>query len=241
MDYFSLLEKESFSGRISSMPISIDRLIRTRRRTIALVVEPGGGLTVRAPLRMAESQIRQFVEAHTDWIVRNQAKARFSAPPTPKQFVDGETFLYLGKPYPLALVPRQRPSLTLDRGAFRLAQSALPKAEAAFTRWYKQQALTVFTERVEMLAKQFGFRYEKIRISSARTRWGSCSSKGTLSFTWRLVMAPPEVVDYVIVHELVHTKIRNHSKTFWARVAELMPAYKTHVRWLKQNGKTLTL
>lgn len=221
--------------------VEIDRLVRTRRKTIALVVEPGGRLTVRAPLRMPEATIRQFVESHTDWIVKTQAKARLSAPPAPKQFVDGEMFLYLGKPYPLSIVPRQRPSLTLDRSAFRLAQSALPKADAAFVRWYKQQALTVFTERVEILAKQFGFRYEKIRISSARTRWGSCSSKGTLSFTWRLVMAPSEVVDYVIVHELVHTKVPNHSKTFWARVGELMPDYKARVRWLKQNGKTLAL
>lgn len=223
------------------MPIAIDRLVRTRRKTIALVIEPGGRLTVRAPLRLADAHIRQFVDAHTDWIVKNQAKARLSTPPTPKQFTAGEIFLFLGKSYPLAIVPHQRPSLTLDQAAFRLAQSALPKAEAVFTHWYKQQALTVFTERVDALAKQFGFRYEKIRISSARTRWGSCSSKGTLSFTWRLVMAPPAVVDYVIVHELVHTKIRNHSKTFWARVGELMPAYKVNIRWLKQNGKTLTL
>ncbi|MBM3153062.1 MAG: M48 family metallopeptidase [Chloroflexi bacterium] len=222
-------------------PVGIDRLVRARRKTIALVVEPGGRLTVRAPLHMADAHIRQFVEAHTDWIVKAQAKARLVSPPQPKQFTDGETFLYLGKSYPLTLVPRQRPSLTFDRSAFRLAQSALPKAQEAFTRWYKQQALAVFTDRVDALAKQFGFRYERIRISSARTRWGSCSSKGALSFTWRLVMAPPEVVDYVVIHELVHTKVRNHSKTFWARVGELMPGYKTHVRWLKQNGNTLTL
>lgn len=223
------------------MPILIDRLVRTRRKTIALVVERDGRLTVRAPLRMAEGRIRAFVEQHAGWIVKHQAKASLSAPPAPKQFTAGETLLYLGKLYPLTVVPPQRPTLTLDRSAFRLAQSALPKAQETFTRWYKKQALTVLTERVETLAKRYGFTYQKIRISSAHTRWGSCSSRGTLSFTWRLVMAPPEVVDYVVVHELVHTKIKNHSKTFWAQVGELMPGYKTNIRWLKQNGKYLTL
>jgi len=78
-----------------------------------------------------------------------------------------------------------------------------------------------------------------IRISSARTRWGSCSSRGTLSFTYRLVMAPPDVVDYVVLHELVHTQIHNHSKTFWNKVAKLMPDYKPRLAWLKKNGKYL--
>jgi predicted metal-dependent hydrolase len=221
------------------MSIPIDRLVRTRRKTIAIVVERDGKLTVRAPLRMADVHIREFVEAHSDWILKNQAKARLSAPPPQKQYIPGETFLYLGRPYPLTIIPRQRPALTFDGSAFRLAQSALPKAEEAFARWYKKQALEVFTERVELLSGRYGFTYQKIRISSARTRWGSCSSKGTLSFTWRLVLAPLEVADYVVIHELVHTKIKNHSKTFWARVGELLPDYKTCVRWLKKNGRSL--
>jgi predicted metal-dependent hydrolase len=223
------------------MPIAIDRLVRSRRKTIAIVVEPGGRLTVRAPLRMTDAHIRKFVDAHSDWIIKTQAKARKNAPPPAREFTDGEKFLFLGKLFPLLIVPRQRPALTFDGETFRLAKSALPKARETFVRWYQAQAGMFLLERVLFNARKHGFHYEKIRISSARTRWGSCSSKGTLSFTWRLVMAPPEVVDYVVVHELVHTQIRNHSKTFWARVAELMPAYKTHVRWLKQNGKTLTL
>ncbi|KAF0106345.1 MAG: metal-dependent hydrolase [Anaerolineaceae bacterium] len=223
------------------MPIIIDRLVRSRRKTVALIVRGDGALEVRAPQRMAERSIREFVDAHTDWIIKTQAKARLSAPPAPKQFIEGETFLLLGKSYPLTIVSRQRPALTFDGKTFRLAKSALPKAREAFVRWYKAQAALVISMRLPALAAKYNFTYQKIRISSARTRWGSCSSKGTISFTWRLVMAPPEVVDYVVVHELVHTKIKNHSKTFWARVGELMPAYKTHVRWLKQNGKTLTL
>ena len=221
------------------MPIPIDRLIRSRRKTIALIIQRDGTLTVRAPLRMAEAHIREFVESHADWIARSQAKVRAAAPPPAKQYAEGETFLYLGKAYPLTFVPAQRPALKFDGSAFRLARSAQPKAEQAFVHWYKVQAAMLLLERVLLLSQKHGFHYQKIRISSARTRWGSCSSKGTLSFTYRLVMAPPEVVDYVVVHELVHTKIKNHSKTFWNRVRELMPEYKQHMAWLKKNGRFL--
>jgi predicted metal-dependent hydrolase len=137
------------------------------------------------------------------------------------------------------LVPARRPALTFDGVSFCLAKSSLPKAAEAFENWYKQQARLFLSERVSALAAEYGFRYQKIRISSARTRWGSCSSLGTLSFTYRLIMAPTQVVDYVIVHELVHTRVRNHSKTFWNKVGQLMPDYKSRLAWLKKNGKFL--
>jgi predicted metal-dependent hydrolase len=221
------------------MSISIDRLVRSRRKTIALVIERDGNLTVRVPLKMAEVRIRAFVETHADWINKNQAKVRGSLPVSPKRYVEGEKFLYLGKSYPLTIVPRQRSALTFTGEAFRMAKSASPKAAEFFLRWYKEQATLLLFERVLTLAKEHGFKYQKLRISSARTRWGSCSSLGTLSFTYRLVMAPPQVVDYVVLHELVHTQIRNHSKTFWNTLAELMPDYKQRLAWLKKNGKYL--
>jgi predicted metal-dependent hydrolase len=221
--------------------IPINQLIRTHRKTVALVVERDGSLTVRAPLKLPEARIREFVEQHADWIAKHQKRAEQVALPAPKEYKDGEKFLYLGQAYPLVVIPRQRTALTFDGVKFRLAKSAALKAEGIFVRWYKAQATQVLSQHILALSIKYGLPYEKIRITSARTRWGSCSSKGTLSFTWRLVMAPPEVVDYVIVHELVHTQIKNHSKGFWTRVEELMPAYKTHVRWLKQNGKNLSL
>ncbi len=83
--------------------------------------------------------------------------------------------------------------------------------------------------------------YKSIRITSARTRWGSCSSKGNLSFTWRLVMAPPQVIDYVVAHELAHLQVRNHSPAFWQKVKTIMPDYLQYRRWLDAHGHLLTL
>ena len=221
------------------MTISIDRLVRTPRKTVAIILERDGSLTVRAPMRMAASSIQAFVDSHTDWIIKNRSRLSLLAPAPPKRYVEGEKFLFLGKAFPLVIVARQRSALTFDGTSFRLAKSALPKAEKVFLRWYQEQAtLRIFT-RVIAMAGKHGFHYEKIRISSARTRWGSCSSLGTLSFTYRLVMAPPEVLDYVILHELVHTRVRNHSRTFWDRLEKLMPDYKKHILWLRKNGKSL--
>jgi hypothetical protein len=223
------------------MSVAIDRLVRSRRKSIAIFVRPDGTVEVRAPLEIPEASIRAFVEKHADWVRKHQKRAQKYAPPPPKRYEEREKFLFLGREYPLQIVPRQRTALTFDGQAFRLARSALPRAEEAFTRWYKAQAALVLSLRLSVLAKQHGFKYEKVRITSARTRWGSCSAKGTLSFTWRLVMAPPEVVDYVIVHELAHTKVANHSKEFWALVETIMPGHKAYRAWLRKNGKFLTL
>jgi predicted metal-dependent hydrolase len=223
------------------MPIPIDDLFRSKRKTISLIIQPDGKLTVRAPQRMSQIQIMEFVRTHEDWIRKNQVRVKASPRPPLKVFREGEFFLYLGQEYPLSVISLQRPALTLGDSGFQLSRSNFHVARQVFITWYKTQARIVISKRVEFLAAKYKFIYKKIRISSARTRWGSCSTTGTLSFTWRLVMAPPEIVDYVVMHELVHTRIKNHSKTFWHRLGELLPEYKSSVRWLKQNGKFLTL
>ncbi len=219
--------------------IQIDKLVRSKRKTLSLIVETDGTLTVRAPLRMKEADIRGFIEAKSGWIKRKQTKAREVAVAS-RRYADGETFLYLGREVPLRLVPERIPALVMD-GEFKLTKSAHPRAESVFEAWYKKQARSVLTERVDFYSRKYGFDVEKARISSARTRWGSCSAKKTLSFTWRLVMAPPQVIDYVVVHELCHLRELNHSPSFWAQVEAILPDYKSHRKWLKHNGVKLQL
>ena len=222
-----------------SVMIEIHKLLRSKRKTLALIVEMDGTLTVRAPLRMKETHIRNFIEQKKDWIKRKQAKARKEAV-VPHQYVDGETFWYLGQEVPLRIVPRGISALIMDK-SFKLTQSAQTRAESVFTTWYKQQARKVLTERVELFVSKHSFEIGRVRISSARTRWGSYSQKGTLSLTWRLVMAPLDVIDYVVVHELCHLREMNHSKAFWKHVEAILPDYKERRKWLKNYGKLLVL
>jgi hypothetical protein len=223
------------------MTVEINKLVRSRRRTIALVVETDSTLTVRAPLTMPEREILAFVATHATWIQKNQARLRRITPPPPKQYRQGEPFPFLGEEFPLVITSATRPSLRFTGDLFQLSRSALPQAREVFIRWYRQEARRILTERVNYFAARHGFHYSNLRISSARTRWGSCSSRGTLSFTWRLILAPRQVIDYVILHELVHTNIRDHSRNFWQNLAKLEPGYKLHVIWLKKYGKNLNI
>jgi predicted metal-dependent hydrolase len=126
-------------------------------------------------------------------------------------------------------------------GAFLLAARQREKARAVFENWYRQQAAQVIKPRTSDLAEQNGFQFQIIRINGAKTRWGSCGPKGSLNFSWRLVMAPPEIIDYVIIHELVHLRVRNHSKRYWAAVNQIMPDFKQRRAWLQKNGYQLSL
>jgi len=218
----------------------IDQIIRSRRKTIALIIQPDGRLIVRAPKRATLKQIRAMIEQHADWVQEKQAKAlEMSARFAPRTFTTGTTFPYLGESIPLRIMPGSGASLRFDGSAFTLVDGGKTQAANLFGKWYRKQARRVFTERVRFYARQNGFEYSKIRISSAHTRWGSCSSKGTLSFTWRLVMAPLDIIDYVIVHELTHLHHPNHSKDFWRSVEAILPDYKSRRKWLKDHGATL--
>jgi len=222
------------------MPIQIDTLIRSNRRTIALILERDGSLTVRAPKRAAMRDIQNFIHEKADWIERSREKLKAIVTVPKKEFADGETFLFLGKDYELRLIPHQRQTLHFDSG-FTLKASARPRGEAVFTQWYRSQALTIFTERVTYYATLHGFSPKQVKVNSAKTRWGSCSTNGTINFSWRLVMAPLDVIDYVVIHELVHLRIKNHSQKFWQAVAQLCPEYKSHKKWLRDHGEKLTL
>jgi predicted metal-dependent hydrolase len=182
-----------------------------------------------------------LVQKKEKWIIAKQEAARQTyAKALPKEYVNGEGFLYLGKSYKLAIVDGNQPALSLS-DQFYLSKSAIPHAAAVFKAWYTQQALQIISERAAWYAAQNGYVYQRVMITDARTRWGSCGPRGSLNFTWRLVMAPERVIDYVVVHELVHLQQKNHSKVYWDKVKRLMPDYQQQIDWLNKNGHTLCL
>jgi len=222
------------------MPVTVDRIIRSKRRTVALIVDSDGSVTVRAPLRLPESAIQAFAEKHFNWIEKKKAEMRAIVPTQSKQYQPGENFLYLGREYSLEVVAGQHKKLILD-DHFKIAESALKNAELVFQNWYRQQAKQWIVEQVKHLADIHQLHYEKIKITSARTRWGSCSPKNVLSFSWRLMLTSPEMIDYVIIHELAHTVHHNHSKKFWKLVEKLLPNYRARRKALRQYGQQALL
>ena len=221
--------------------IKINQIIRTKRKSIALIVKRDGSLTVRAPINAIDEDIIAVVEKKSSWIRSKQAMVLSIYPQTSeKEYVNGEGFWYLGISYRLEIVDGAKNPIELN-GQFYLDQSVLPQAQLFFTNWYKEQAFKVLSERVSWYATNFGIPFHEVKITSAQTRWGSCSVKGILSFPWRLVMAPIPVMDYVVVHELVHLVEKNHGKAYWAKVRAIMPDYKQKIEWLDINGHILRI
>jgi predicted metal-dependent hydrolase len=218
------------------MPVHISRLIRSKRRTIALVVERDGSVTVRAPLRMSAKDIEEFVGKHSNWVKKKQLELQSRTPAQPREFKAGEHFLYLGRTYRLEFSQNTKHKLILDE-TFQLSITQKENAEMLFREWYRKQAARHIPERVTHFAEQFDLKVEKVRITSARTRWGSCSPKGTLSLSWRLMMTPPDVIDYVVIHELAHTVHHNHSTRFWKLVERWLPDYKERRRQLRRYAQ----
>ena len=216
---------------------TIHKTIRTKRKSIALVVQPDGKLIVRAPKRATKREINALVKKYANWIAKKQAKMlEIQEALLPHKFIEGEEFFFLGEGYPLQIVGAKKITLRLWGKHFQLAKFAQADAEWHFEKWYKKEARKIFTERVDFYAKKYDFKYAKLKLSSAQTRWGSCSSHGNINLTWRLVMMPKEIIDYVVVHELSHLREHNHSKAFWAQVEAILPDYKSRRTWLKKNG-----
>lgn len=198
-------------------------------------------LVVRAPYRASMRDIEDFMGVKKAWIDKAREKAtkrRLELPQ--REFRGGEEFMYLGLPYKLKVEHGGTRALVFD-GAFILSPDHAARAREFFTGWYREAARSVIEERARLYASKASLSYSGIRITAAKRTWGSCARRGTLSFSWRLVMAPPEIIDYVIVHELAHLAEMNHSRRFWEKVESLLPDYRERRSWLKENGHMLVL
>ena len=222
------------------MSVKIDQIIRTKRKTISLVVSAEGEVIVRAPLKTPQSYIQDWVSTKSDWIQTSQEKiiARNKMHP-PKTCREGEQLPYLGHNRLLQISEHEK-EIKVDNDLLLLPNN-LRDAKAAVIAWYKVQARVVIAERLEDFARFIGVEYKSLRITSAAKRWGSCSSKGSLNFSWRLVMCPLSVIDYVVVHELCHLKHHNHSPVFWQTVQDIMPDYQMQRKWLADNQRLMDI
>lgn len=220
---------------------AIDSIVRSKRRSIALVVTAEAKLIVRAPYGTSLKYIEEIVRSRQRWINEKQKAARQrNEAHTPRQFIEGEEFLFLGEPCRLE-IKKGKPRVEWEPGRLIVQARTDEEGKAVLGDWYRKQAGRVFLERAAYYSDKTGLRPKSVRVSGARGRWGSCGPQNSLNIVWRLVMAPVHVVDYVIVHELAHIAFKNHSADFWRRVEEIMPGYRECRAWLARNQKLLEL
>lgn len=208
---------------------------------MSLQVTPDGQVIVRAPKSASKKTINDFILKYSDWITKKRERAHLLQKTyPPKNYNDGEIFYFLGESYKLTLTDWPSSPFIFDNGFF-LEKSYRKSARPLFIKWYRQKALEIIRERGGYYTMITRLEYNSLSITNAQSRWGSCSAKNNIRFSWRLVMAPLEIIDYVVVHELVHTRIKNHSKVFWEEVGKICPSYKQCRNWLKENGRKLEI
>jgi predicted metal-dependent hydrolase len=218
---------------------------KKRRKTLSLQIGNHLEITVQAPSHTPAAEIQRFVEEKQAWIeksLRRQATLQASHPK--KAYETGETFYYLGEACPLEAFfdPLENPGVAFRNNRFFLnCPPNRPMRKYYLTAWYRKQARAYLTPRVDFYSRRLGLTAAGIRITSAEKRWGSCSEKNHLSFAFRLIMAPPQIVDYVVVHEMMHIREKNHSSKFWNLVLEVIPDYRNRRLWLREHQRHFDL
>ena len=203
-------------------------------------IERDGALVVRAPERATIARLEAFIREKRAWVYQKVAEKQLLRQAVPvKEYVSGEGFPYLGRSYRLLLVDTQDVPLRLEAGRFRLLRSEAPQGRAHFVRWYTEHGRVWLRRRVAALAPRVGVEPRRSRSANSATAGGRAESRGTLNFNWATVLLPPSIVEYVVVHELVHLHERNHTPEFWRRVERAMPDYLRRKTWLAENGAAL--
>ena len=229
---------------MTSVPYRIRRSDRARRARIQVSAD---GVEVVVPRRLPLREVEPFVQGKRAWIertLRRMREAEAERPPALLQ--DGGEVCYLGEP--LTLSTRTEPGRSrahvARRGCELLVVVSRPGPEPlrdALERWYRRRARIEVAERLDAATARAGLSYAGLQIRGQRTRWASCSSNGAMSFNWRLLLAPHEILDYVVEHEVTHLEVHDHSSRFWSLLARRSPGYKAHEAWLRRHGPSLRL
>ncbi len=209
-----------------------------RIRSIRLIVRPSAQLEVVVPRGTDDQRIYDALESERDWLIHKRAVARAAAARPQLGLEQPGLVRFAGEVLPVDRRPGGRPRAELRDGQVLLSGSR-ETATAALERWFRRQARRLVLEVIEREAGRLEVECTSVGIRDSRTRWGSCSSSGHLSFSWRLALAPSEVLEYVVVHELLHLREHNHSNAFWRLLDEARPDWRRQARWLREHGHEL--
>lgn len=226
--------------RLENIDIMIERT--ERRKTVSIFIERDGSVRVLAPVSASDETIETAVKSKeyliftklAKWKELNQGKVK-------REYVNGQSFLYLGRNYRLKLIENQDVALKISGGFFLLDIKHLSKADKAFKEFYKEKALLKIKERMKVHEDKFPTKPTSIKVLELRNRWASWTPKNGLNFHWKCIMAPVSVLDYIIMHEMVHLKYPNHSTDFWNELDKKMPDFREQENWLKRNGVKMSL
>lgn len=229
---------------MKEFPFDYTVLRKPRRKTATITVSTDNRVTVSVPSYVTDGYVREILRRKAAWIQgRIEANLARLEHCKPKRFESGEEHRYRGVPL-LLIVEEGAPCRPrLEEGRLRIrapsglsSESRGESVKAQLVAWYRERAMEELKGRVRFYEARLGVRAAEIRVKSLKSRWGSCSSRGSISFNWQLILAPDEIMDYVIVHELCHLVHLNHSPDFWKLVESVVPDCRQRRQWLRKSG-----
>ncbi|MEZ8321605.1 M48 family metallopeptidase [Vibrio splendidus] len=217
-------------------------LKKSDRKTTSIYIERDGSVSVLAPKPFDMERVQATLEKKRSWIYRNLAEWEdLNRTRVHREYVNGESFLYLGRHYRLNLVIEQSEPLQLKHGQFCLRQDSAPEADGHFKTFYKAKLKKRLQSRIQEHAARMGVEVSWVKVIELKNRWGSCTANGGINIHWKCAMLPLSVLDYVVVHELAHVLYPNHTAPFWHTVEKVLPGYEEQKTWLKFNGAGMGL
>lgn len=217
-------------------------IIYRKRKTMSLEIKPDGAINVLAPNGVDKNFIIDRVKDKADWIVKKLYELEVkNDKKIIRGYENGDIFLYLGKEYKLQVIIDKnliRPKVNLENEKLvvRINVDNKEYIQQSLKRWYADETLDIVKKRIDYYKKYFKDSVTSIKIKDQKTRWASCTYKNEILFNLRCSMAPMEIIDYIVVHEMCHMEHRNHSKDFYNAVGQVIPDYKHRIQWLKDNG-----
>lgn len=221
---------------------------KKNRNSVQLKIQPSTLLAITAPTKFPIDSIEKILQQKSSWILKKILHLESVAKnPINKTISHGAILLYLGQPHTLIFVETKNKPGNIYEQDHQIfipiskitTNQEDPSIEIRLQHWYRQQAQQRLLEKTVFWSKQIAVRPQRITIKDQKTRWGSCSSKSNINYNWRIIMAPPAVIDYLVIHELCHLRFPNHSTLFWQEVARFSPNFKEYRTWLKNNGTIL--
>lgn len=217
------------------------QVIFKKRKTMGIYVDVYGNIELRVPRETTMEAVTALVEKKWSWIITKHTEMKERTKGfREKEYVEGETFLYLGESFPIRIVEDE--AHTKEEVVFRDGELVITvrfhddeKAKKLLTRFYKKQCKKLVESRIRLYQQNFKTKPKSIKISGNKKTWGTCNSLREMTFNWKLAMAPMEVVDYVVVHEMCHMVHMNHDRSFWRLVGKHIPDYEERQDWLKQS------
>ena len=224
----------------TDFPIEV---FKTDRRKTASIKIVEGQVHVIVPKRLSDARVKDLILKRTSWIKQKLRIQSETVLPKPKEYVSGESFTYLGRNHRLKLIPNGEEEVKLRGGYLELGvpktlfeAGRLSYVKTALIKWYQEHALERLTEKSKRYGRILGVNPKSITLKEYKSRWGSCSDSGKISYNWKIIIAPHRIVDYVVVHELCHMLEHNHSAAYWSHVKSIIPDFNQDRQWLKVNG-----